>query len=88
MGKQELRRAMLKKRRGLTPPEVTEKSSVIARRVLSLPCFARAGLVMAYYAVNNEVQTGGLIVAAVNGGKKVALPITDRAQKRLLPAGN
>ncbi|MBO8128782.1 MAG: 5-formyltetrahydrofolate cyclo-ligase [Peptococcaceae bacterium] len=85
MGKQELRREMLKKRRGLTSREVTDKSAVIAHRVLSLPCFARARIIMAYNAVRNEVQTGGLIVAAMSVGKKVALPITDRERKQLIP---
>lgn len=85
-GKRALRAEVLKIRESLDPPRVAEASAAITRRVLQLPGFLNARTVLAYVDVRNEVQTAGLIRAALAAGKRVALPVTDRQQRALIPA--
>ncbi|WP_243166710.1 5-formyltetrahydrofolate cyclo-ligase [Candidatus Desulforudis audaxviator] len=85
-GKQELRAAMLKARSLLDPAAAAEAGAVIARRVRELPAFRQARCLLAYVDVRNEVGTGTLIRAALDAGKTVAVPVTDRARRRLIPA--
>lgn len=73
--KEELRRLFLKRRATMDPEEVAAASAAVGRRVLALDDFLRAGTVMAYVDVRNEVQTGGLIRVALRRGQRVALPV-------------
>ncbi|SHE93009.1 5-formyltetrahydrofolate cyclo-ligase [Desulfofundulus australicus DSM 11792] len=86
MNKSELRKDVLKARGSLSPGEVAEKSKRILRRVLSLEEFQRARTLMAYVDFRNEVQTGALIMESMARGKRVAVPLTDVASKRLVPS--
>ncbi|MQL50706.1 5-formyltetrahydrofolate cyclo-ligase [Desulfofundulus thermobenzoicus] len=86
MGKGELRKDVLKARGSLSPVEVAEKSKRILTRVLSLEEFHRAKTLMAYVDFRNEVKTGDLIVESMARGKRVAVPLTDVAGKRLVPS--
>ncbi|SHJ75336.1 5-formyltetrahydrofolate cyclo-ligase [Desulfofundulus thermosubterraneus] len=86
MGKGELRKDVLKARGSLSPVEVAEKSKRILTRVLSLEEFHRARTLMAYVDFRNEVQTGALIAESMARGKRVAVPVTDVAGRRLTPS--
>ncbi|MDK2887822.1 MAG: 5-formyltetrahydrofolate cyclo-ligase [Thermoanaerobacter sp.] len=86
MNKSELRKDVLKARGSLSPEEIAEKSGRILRRVLSLEEFQRARTLMAYVDFRNEVQTGALIMESMARGKRVAVPLTDVASKRLVPS--
>lgn len=81
--KQELRAELLERRAALTPEEVAEKSAAVTARVLELPHFEKAQTVMAYADFRNEVQTGGIINAALRAGKRVGLPVADRERKSM-----
>lgn len=85
-GKQELRAAMLAARRLLDPLAVAAAEAAVARTARELPAFRQARCLLAYVSVRNEVGTGTLIRAALAAGKTVAVPVTDRARRRLVPA--
>lgn len=84
--KGEIRKRILAARRALTPEEVTEKSIHIVARLLDLPEYRAARTVMAYLDFRREVQTGPLVVAALAQGKRVAVPVTQAAARRLIPS--
>lgn len=86
-GKGELRAAMLKARGLLEPVTAAAAEAAVARMVWELPAFRQARCLLAYVGVRNEVGTGTLIRAALDTGVKVAVPVTDRARRRLVPAG-
>lgn len=81
--KRELRAELLRRRAALTPDDAARHSAAVTARVLEWPRFQRAETVMAYADFRNEVQTGGIIGAALRAGKKVGLPVADVAQKTL-----
>jgi|Deesub1362A_J573_1020465.scaffolds.fasta_scaffold00069_120 5-formyltetrahydrofolate cyclo-ligase len=84
--KRELRTEILKTRSALGPAEVARASAAVTRRVLDLPAFRESRALLAYVDVRNEVRTGALIRAALAGGKRVAVPVTDRERRELTPA--
>jgi 5-formyltetrahydrofolate cyclo-ligase len=84
--KQELRMAMMRIRASLNPAEVARASAAVTRKVLALPAFREAGTVLAYMDVRNEIQTGALIRATFDAGRRVAVPVTDRERRRLIAA--
>lgn len=69
-----MRRAFLAKRRALPADFIREKSALIAARLMLLPQFAEAEVVMCYSAMRDEVQTYGIIKRALKEGKKVCIP--------------
>lgn len=81
-----LRKEMLKARGALTPAQVMEKSALVTQRLLAMEEYRRASTIMAYMDFRNEAQTGELVVAAMGAGKKVAIPCTDIAGRRLVPS--
>lgn len=84
--KRKLRAEMLSIRDAMDPGAAARASAAIARRVLDLPAFRESRTIMAYVDVRNEVGTGTLIRAALAGGKRVAVPVTDRERRRLIAA--
>jgi len=81
--KGDLRVALMKLRRSLTAGEVAAASMAIQDRVRKLPAFQSAGVIVAYVACRNEVQTGPLIAEALKRGIRVALPVTDTVKKEI-----
>lgn len=79
--KQQLRALLRTRRRALSAAEVTEKSRRITERLLAVPPFQQAGIVVLYSADENEVQTEAIWQAAVAQGKAVYYPriTADRA---------
>ncbi|MCS5695110.1 5-formyltetrahydrofolate cyclo-ligase [Desulfofundulus thermocisternus] len=86
MNKSELRKNVLKVRGSLSPEEVAARSRRIMERLTSLEEYHRAKTLMAYVDFRNEVKTGDLIVESMARGKRVAVPLTDVAGKRLVPS--
>lgn len=75
-----LRKTMLQMRRSVPLPEVKMKSEAIFHKLIELPAFKAASIVMCYAALQDEVQTYKLIEFALAQGKTVGIPfIQDRA---------
>ena len=72
--KAEVRRAVLGSIMAMTPEVRSTKSQLIVKRLLDLEAFKRASVVMAYVAMEMEVDPWGLIREAWALGKRVAMP--------------
>ena len=72
--KQELRTQLKATRRGLGPSVRPEIDAAVAARVLALPEWGTAPVVLAYLSVRDEVDTRALVRAAWDAGKVVAAP--------------
>lgn len=86
MSKNELRKSVIAARSKLAAEKIRDNSSAVADRFLSLEEYLQADTIMAYVDFRNEVQTGDIIIDALNRGKKVVVPITDVANKKLTPS--
>jgi len=84
--KDEFRQDILKKRQALSADEVVDKSSAIIKKLLDMDIYKQAATVMAYLDFRNEVKTGELVKSALAAGKRLAVPVTDVANKRLIPS--
>ncbi len=83
MSKTDLRQAALKSRRSLTNENLGALSAEVKRMLLELPEFVEARTVATYVAKSDEVQTAGVIDAALAGGKRVLVPRADPASLQL-----
>ena len=72
--KRELRGWARRVRDGMDTREIRVSSEAIERAVLSLDAWRRASLVLAYLSCGSEVETRGLVRAALASGKRVAVP--------------
>ena len=72
--KQSLRTRLKAARRGLGPVCRAEIDAAVAARVIALPEWEAAPIVLAYLSVREEVDTRGLVRAAWDAGKAVAAP--------------
>ncbi|MDV3277584.1 MAG: 5-formyltetrahydrofolate cyclo-ligase [Nitrososphaerales archaeon] len=74
MSKTDLRQAALKSRRSLTSQSIETLSAEVERVLLQLPEFMEARTVATYVAKSDEVQTAGIIDAALARKKRVLVP--------------
>ncbi len=83
--KQRIRRSMRAVRRGLSEAERLARSHRIWERVIALPCYQHARVVLGYMAFDHEVLTDGLMHQAMASGKQIVLPMVqvDRKGMRL-----
>lgn len=72
--KHALRLEALRRRDALSPEEIAERSRRIAERVMSLPEWRDANVVLGYYSFKSEVRTPELLQAALAEGKHLVLP--------------
>lgn len=72
--KEEIRKAVLKKRSALSEQEAAIYSKRISEKIIRLPEYCEAEEIYAYMDYKNEVQTRALIKHALEAGKRVALP--------------
>ncbi len=72
--KQALRSTMKKRRQELTLDEREQASRLIARALNELDSIKRAGTIMAYSAIQNEVDLGIFLEEQQRSGKKILLP--------------
>lgn len=73
--KKELRRKILKGRNTLPREKIVEASQVIAIRLQSIPDYQTAKTIMFYVSSGNEVDTSGMIRAALANKFRVAVPL-------------
>ena len=89
--KRMLRVRFLQQRREMGAAACEDADARIAARVLQLPQWQEATLVLSYLGVGDEVATAGLIEAALARGNRVALPRviagTRELEWRLIPGG-
>ena len=83
MSKGELRQLALRSRRSVAPESLAALSSEVQRLFLELPEFQRAETVAAYASKEDEVETRGIIGAALAGRKRVAVPRVDQGSATL-----
>jgi len=86
VSKSELRKAVLRARRALSPAEVAEKSALVIEKVLLMKEYLQADTIMVYLDFRNEVQTGPLVRHSLSAGKRVTVPLTDTANHKLIPS--
>lgn len=72
--KKELRTAIRAQRAGTAPEERARMSARILQRLISLPEYRGTGTLLTYVSLPQEVDTMPLIEAALNDGKRVAVP--------------
>ena len=77
------RKEVLAQRDAMTAAEAEEKSVAIAENLMKIKEYQDAAVVLFYAAKGNEAGTGKLIRAAIKGGKKVLLPVTDMVKKEI-----
>ena len=83
--KQEIRRQILDRRRGLGHAEMLRTSLTAQRRLLMLPEWKNAGHVCTFIGSKpGEVSTLGIIQAALDSGKNICVPVIDPESKELL----
>lgn len=81
--KQQLRRQALARRDAIPAGVRAAKSDAIAERVAGLPQWQGADAVLGYLSFRSEVETRGLLAAALRVGKRVAVPRVNRERQRL-----
>lgn len=81
--KQQLRRQALARRDAIPAHVRAAKSEAIAQRVAGLSQWQGADAVLGYFSFRSEVETRGLLAAALRAGKRVAAPRVNREQRRL-----
>ena len=80
-----LRRHYLDLLRKQDREERQRKSRLIAGKLWDLPAFVRARTVLFYASTSDEVDTLLMIEKAIISGKRVALPIVEQNQRKLIP---
>jgi 5-formyltetrahydrofolate cyclo-ligase len=73
--KQYIRRSIRAVRRGLSEAERLARSRRLWERVIALPCYQHARVVLGYMAFDHEVLTDGLMQQAMASGKQIVLPM-------------
>ena len=65
--------------------EGLRKSRLIAEQFWKLPAIQKARSILFYASMPGEVDTLAMIEKAIFSGKRVALPIVERNQRKLIP---
>ncbi|VAW39661.1 5-formyltetrahydrofolate cyclo-ligase [hydrothermal vent metagenome] len=79
----ELRRRILARRGQMAAEERRAKSALITERLLAMPEFKRAGTIFTYINFRSEVETLNLADKCLELGKRLCVPVTLTAEKRL-----
>ncbi len=82
--KRRIRTEAGKRIRGLSDKELLNAKEEIEQEIESLPEFQKAGVIMCYFPLSEEVGTDGLIRKARESGKIIALPVLLN-QEEILP---
>lgn len=62
-----------------------QKSKIIKEKLFKTPVFKKAKIVMFYLSHSGEVDTKEMIKSAIEQGKIVAVPVTNRKKKSIVP---
>src|SRR5580692_6218339 len=65
--------------------ERLRKSCLIAEQFWKLPAIQKARIILFYASMPGEVDTLTMIEKAIFSGKRVALPIVEQNQRKLIP---
>jgi len=79
-----LRAQLLALRNSKPPSELDQLSSEITARLIELPTVREARTISTYLDVGSEVRTRGLVEWALRNGKRIIVPVVERAIKRLI----
>jgi 5-formyltetrahydrofolate cyclo-ligase len=79
-----LRDQMKQTRLAMSKAEVQRRSEPIVAQLVELDAFRRAGSVMLYLPVRNEVDTTDAITRCLNDGKTLVLPRMDYERDRIV----
>ena len=63
-----------------------QKSRLIQERLFKTPAFQAAKTVMLYCSFDGEVETVDMIKQAKKMGKQIAVPVTMRTEKKIIPS--
>jgi len=80
-----LRKHYLKLLKGQNKEECLRKSRLIAEQFWKLPVIQKAQSILFYASMPGEVDTLAMIEKAIFSGKRVALPIVEQNQRKLIP---
>ncbi|MGM0501707.1 MAG: 5-formyltetrahydrofolate cyclo-ligase, partial [Bacillota bacterium] len=83
MDKEQQRKEQLTIRKKLSDQKVSEKSKKIAEKLFNNSVFQEAETILIYINFKNEVKTKKIIKQMLKENKRVIVPITDQAEKRL-----
>jgi len=83
--KAKLRQQSLASRRSLRQEEIHQKSEIIWQNLSRLPLFKKAGVVLFYIALPDEVQTQKMMDSALKMGKRIAVPVIERHGREIKP---
>ncbi len=81
--KSDLRAAVLTRRDAIPEDQRRARSLAISQKVLTLPEFAAARVVMAYMSMGSEFDTRPLVEAVLQRGAQLVLPRVDKTTKML-----
>lgn len=81
----ELRKRNRKLRAGLDAAAQDQAAGNLGERICSMPEYARAGRIAAYFAVNGEISLDFVIDRALAQGKQIFLPNLDQKALRFAP---
>ena len=84
MLKSEIRKEIKEKLAQQTDAQRLRKSRLIKERLFKLAAFKQAEYVMFYIATKDEVETSFMITGAQKIGKKIAVPVILREDKRMV----
>ncbi|MBM9603937.1 5-formyltetrahydrofolate cyclo-ligase [Desulfopila inferna] len=79
----EIRKEKLAQRDSLTIEEISEKSRIIEKKILSLDEIQSALNIFIYVSFRSEVSTLWLIEELLKNSKKISVPITHVAERRM-----
>jgi 5-formyltetrahydrofolate cyclo-ligase len=75
---------MLALRNSKPASELDQLSSEITARLLELPAVKEARTISTYLDIGSEVRTRGLVEWALGNGKRIIVPVVERASRRLI----
>ena len=82
--KEEVRKELIKLRKNLSKEELLEKSNKIKNRLFKINEFVQSTTILFYVSYDNEVYTHEMIKDSITNKKNVAVPVTDKKNKKLI----
>lgn len=84
--KEDIRRTMLRFRKGMGQEEIDRKSQRIAELLFSLDIIQKSHTIMVYVCMPGEVKTEEIIQGLLDSGKDVVVPVCIPQKVELLPS--
>lgn len=84
MDKKELRESILSKRNSLDESLRFEADEKVALRLLALKEYRDANTIFCFVSYKSEIDTKNIIVESLRRGKRVIVPIVDKASKTMI----